>query len=91
MRSERIPDLHQRRRVVWASSSRSRSLLMAASWPSTIVVTTVRFLRGRGERGFALLTERWTALKHTALSPSRIGDLVRAAHVLTLFEHHRIH
>lgn len=50
-----------------------------------------RFLRGRGERGFALLTERWATLKHTALSPSRIGDLARAAHVLTLFEHHRIH
>lgn len=49
-----------------------------------------RFLRCRGERGFALLTERWTALKHTTLSPSRIGDLVRAAHVLTLFEHRRI-
>ncbi|TDD58207.1 transposase family protein, partial [Actinomadura rubrisoli] len=48
-----------------------------------------RFLRCRGERGFALLTERWTALKHTTLSPSRIGDLVRAAHVLTLFEHRR--
>lgn len=50
-----------------------------------------RFLRCHGERGFALLTERWTALKHTTLSPSRIGDLVRAAHVLTLFEHRRIH
>jgi hypothetical protein len=49
-----------------------------------------RFLRCRGERGFALLAERWTALKHTTLSPSRIGDLVRAAHVLTLFEHRRI-
>jgi DDE superfamily endonuclease len=49
-----------------------------------------RFLRCRAERGFALLTERWTALKHTTLSPSRIGDLVRAAHVLTLFEHRRI-
>lgn len=49
-----------------------------------------RFLRCRGERGFALLTERWTALKHTTLSPSIIGDLVRAAHVLTLFEHRRI-
>lgn len=49
-----------------------------------------RFLRCRGERGFALLTERWTALKHTTLSPSRIGDIVRAAHVLTLFEYRRI-
>ncbi|TDC59335.1 IS5/IS1182 family transposase, partial [Actinomadura sp. GC306] len=33
---------------------------------------------------------RWTALKHTTLSPGRIGDLVRSAHVLTLFEHRRI-
>lgn len=49
-----------------------------------------RFLCCRGERGFALLTERWTALKHTTLSPDRIGDLVRAAHVLTLFEYRRI-
>jgi hypothetical protein len=49
-----------------------------------------RALRCLGERGFALITERWTALQHTTLSPSRIGDLVRAAHVLTLFEHRRI-
>ncbi|WP_433414434.1 transposase family protein [Microtetraspora malaysiensis] len=49
-----------------------------------------RALRSLGERGFALLTERWTALKHTTLSPSRIGDLVRAALVLVHFEHRRI-
>nr|WP_184080112.1 transposase family protein [Nocardiopsis mwathae] len=49
-----------------------------------------RSLRCLGERGFALLTQRWTALRHTTLSPGRIGDLVRAAHVLTLFEHRRI-
>lgn len=49
-----------------------------------------RSLRCRGERGFALLTERWTTLKHTTLSPGILGDLVRAAHVLTLFEHRRI-
>ena len=49
-----------------------------------------RSLRCLGERGFALLTQRWTALQHTTLSPSRIGDLVRATHVLTLFEHRRI-
>ena len=52
--------------------------------------TLQRTLRCLGERGFALLTERWTALRHTTLSPSRIGDLVRAAHVLTLYEHRRI-
>jgi DDE superfamily endonuclease len=49
-----------------------------------------RSLRSLGERGFALLTERWTALKHTTLSPSRIGDLVAAALVLVHFEHGRI-
>lgn len=49
-----------------------------------------RALRCLGERGFALLTERWTALQHTTLSPSRIGDLVRAALVLVHFEHRRI-
>jgi DDE superfamily endonuclease len=49
-----------------------------------------RALRCLGERGFALLTERWTALKHTTLSPSRIGDLVAAALVLVHFEHGRI-
>ncbi|MEO3861982.1 transposase family protein [Acrocarpospora sp. B8E8] len=49
-----------------------------------------RALRSLGERGFALLTERWTALQHTTLSPSRIGDLVRAALVLVHFEHRRI-
>ncbi|WP_308169961.1 transposase family protein [Acrocarpospora catenulata] len=49
-----------------------------------------RALRCLGERGFALLAERWTALKHTSLAPSRIGDLVRAALVLVHFEHGRI-
>jgi hypothetical protein len=49
-----------------------------------------RALRSLGERGFALLTNRWTALQHTTLSPSRIGDLVRAALVLVHFEHRRI-
>ncbi|MEO3829902.1 IS5/IS1182 family transposase, partial [Actinomadura sp. B10D3] len=49
-----------------------------------------RALRSLGERGFALLTERWTTLQHITLSPSRIGDLVRAALVLVHFEHRRI-
>ncbi|MGJ6967604.1 hypothetical protein ACSDR0_46760 [Streptosporangium sp. G11] len=49
-----------------------------------------RSLRSLGERGFALLTTRWTALQHTSLSPNRLGDLVRAALVLVHFEHGRI-
>ncbi|GAA2009571.1 hypothetical protein GCM10009799_41890 [Nocardiopsis rhodophaea] len=52
--------------------------------------TRQRSLRCLGERGFALLTERWTALQLTTLSPSKIGDLVRAALVLTRFQHLKI-
>jgi DDE superfamily endonuclease len=50
----------------------------------------LRALRSLGERGFAVLTERWTTLQHITLSPSRIGDLVRAALVLVHFEHRKI-
>jgi hypothetical protein len=39
-----------------------------------------------GERGFALLTGRWRTLQHITASPSKIGDIVRAALVLTHFE-----
>jgi hypothetical protein len=46
-----------------------------------------RSLRCLGERGFALLTGRWRALQHITLSPSKIGDIARAALVLTHFEH----
>ena len=46
-----------------------------------------RALRRLGERGFALLTQRWTALQHVMLSPRRIGKIARAALVLTQFEH----
>lgn len=41
-----------------------------------------RGLRAPGERMFATLKERWKALRHITISPSRIGDLVRAALVL---------
>jgi hypothetical protein len=37
--------------------------------------------------GFALLTGRWRALQHITASPSKIGDIARAALVLTHFEH----
>jgi hypothetical protein len=46
-----------------------------------------RSLRCLGERGFALLTGRWRALQHITASPGKIGDIVRAALVLTHFEH----
>jgi hypothetical protein len=46
-----------------------------------------RALRCLGERGFALLTGRWRTLQHITASPSKIGDITRAALVLTQFEH----
>ena len=46
-----------------------------------------RSLRCLGERGFALLNQRWRTLQHITASPSKIGDIARAALVLTHFEH----
>jgi hypothetical protein len=46
-----------------------------------------RSLRCLGERGFALLTCRWRTLQHITASPGKIGDITRAALVLTHFEH----
>jgi hypothetical protein len=42
-----------------------------------------RSIRCLGERGFALLTGRWRTLQHITASPSKIGDIARAALVLT--------
>jgi hypothetical protein len=46
-----------------------------------------RSLRCLGERGLALLSQRWRTLQHITASPSKIGDIARAALVLTQFEH----
>jgi hypothetical protein len=40
-----------------------------------------------GERGFALLTQRWQTLQHVTMSPGKIGQIARAALVLVLSEH----
>jgi len=50
----------------------------------------LRGLRCLGERGFALLTGRWRALRHFTTSPRKIGYIVKAALVLTHFEHGRL-
>jgi hypothetical protein len=47
----------------------------------------LRDLRCRGERGLALLTQRWAALQHITADPRRITEITRAALVLTQFEH----
>jgi hypothetical protein len=43
-----------------------------------------------GERGFALLSQRWKTLQHITASPGNIGQIARAALVLVLFEHKRL-
>ena len=48
--------------------------------------TLLRSTRCLGERGFALLTCRWRALQRVTISPRRIGELARAALVLTQIE-----
>jgi hypothetical protein len=50
----------------------------------------LRAIRCLGERGFALLTQRWKTLQHITLSPRRIGKIAQAALVLTHFEHKMI-
>ncbi len=50
----------------------------------------LRGLRCLGERGFALLVGRWRALRRITASPRKIGDIVKAALVLTQFEHGRL-
>jgi hypothetical protein len=50
----------------------------------------LRGLRCLGERGFAVLTGRWRCLRHITASPSRVGDIVKAALTLTHFEHRMI-
>ncbi len=50
----------------------------------------LRSVRCLGERGFALLTQRWTTLQNVTASPSRIGDIAKAALVLVQFEHKMI-
>jgi hypothetical protein len=47
----------------------------------------LRGLRWQGERGFAILVGRWKTLRHTTVSPRRIGDIVAAALHLTHLEY----
>jgi len=46
----------------------------------------LRGLRCLGERGFAVLTERWKALEHVTISPRKITQIARAALTITRFE-----
>jgi hypothetical protein len=71
-----------------ASVIAGRWRIKAASVALTRLLHAIqRSLRCLGERGFALLTGRWRALHHITASPSKIGDIARAALVLTHVEH----
>jgi hypothetical protein len=50
----------------------------------------LRSLRYQGERGFALMSQRWRALQHVMVSPSTIGDIAKSVLVLVQFEHKMI-
>jgi hypothetical protein len=52
----------------------------------------LRSLRYQGERGFALMSQRWRALQHVMVSPTTIGDIAKSVLVLVLvqFEHKMI-
>jgi hypothetical protein len=50
----------------------------------------LRSLRYPGERGFALMSQRWRTLRRVMLSPGKIGDIAKAALVLVRFEHKMI-
>jgi DDE superfamily endonuclease len=50
----------------------------------------LRSLRCQGERGFALMSQRWRVLQRVTVSPTTIGDIVKSALVLTQFEHKMI-
>jgi hypothetical protein len=50
----------------------------------------LRSLRYQGERGFALMSQRWRTLQRVTLSPGTIGDIAKATLVLVQFEHKMI-
>lgn len=61
--------------------------------PGTGTITRNILLRGlrcQGERGFALLKERWRALGRVTADPASIGPIAMAALILTQIEHKMI-
>jgi hypothetical protein len=50
----------------------------------------LRSLRYQGERGFALMSQRWRVMQRVMVSPTTIGDIAKSVLVLTQFEHKMI-
>lgn len=67
---KRPPEVDERR---WHADDRSHNRLL-------------RGLRCVCERAMAVLTGRWRVLRHTTMSPSKIGMIVQAALALTIIE-----
>jgi hypothetical protein len=60
----------------------------ALSGPGTRTRNSLlRCLRFQGERGFALLTQRWVLFQHITASPRGITQIVCGALIFTRFEH----
>lgn len=47
----------------------------------------LRSLRYPGERGLALMKQRWRAMQYVSASPTTIGDIAEAVLALVHFEH----
>lgn len=57
-------------------------------WPvASPVVAASATAAATGRQRILLLVGRWRVLRHITASPSRIGDIAKAALVLTHFEH----
>ena len=50
----------------------------------------LRSLRYQGERGFALMSQRWRTLQRVSVGPTTIGDIAKSVLVLVQFEHKMI-
>jgi hypothetical protein len=50
----------------------------------------LRGARYQGERAFALMSQRWRAIRHVSADPAQIGDIAKPVLVLTQFEHKMI-
>lgn len=40
----------------------------------------LRGARHQGERAFALMSQRWRAIRHVSADPSQIGDIAKSVH-----------
>ena len=56
--------------------------------PLQLVIKVSNLLRN--ERTFALMSQRWRAIRHVSADPSQIGDIATSVPILTQLEHKMI-